>query len=554
MVYLIFPPIGLLLFSSVRDTQQRLPFEATTFTTANYVQVFSSAMTYKLLANTAWYAVGTVSLGLGLAILFAWFLERTNVPFRRLLFILMLAPIGVPGIIESMAWTLLANPANGLFNVALRSVLGLSSPGPLNIYSIPGMILVTAMRFVPVMYIMISGVFGRMDPSLEEAGRTSGAGATTTFRRISMPLLTPALLAAVIYYLVLAMEVFEIPAMLGRPKRIFVFSTAIYYAIRPLGTGALSNYGLAGTYGMVLLTVAGLLIYFYARYVRSANRFVTVTGRGYRPRLIDLGRWKFVPILAMSGYFILAVALPLLILLWTSLAPRYSEISVATLPLLSLDSYRKVLANPSIWVAAKNTLVIATTTGIVGIVLSTLASWLSVRSKIRGASIPERLAFLVMGVPGVVLGLAFILVYASMPLPIYGSIWIIVIALVTTSLPFGTRMMNAAFLQIHPELEEAASTSGVGLCSTLVHIDLPLLWASFTRGFVWIFSRSLRETTLTLMLYAVGNQTLSVTLWYLWVEDAKFDVASAIAVPLVIITSVLTFFVARQTMLQEGAA
>jgi iron(III) transport system permease protein len=546
---LVFPPIGMLLFSSVRSTKDFLPFETTAYTVANYIQVFTSHVTYRLLLNTAWYAIGTVIVALVLATVFAWFLERTNVPFRRFLFVLILAPMGIPGIINSMAWILLANPANGLLNVILRGLLGLEGRGPLNIYSIPGMIMVQALSFVPVMYIMISGVFSRLDPSLEEAARTSGARNWATFRRISMPLLAPALFAALIYYLVIGMETFETPAMLGMPKGIFVFATMIYYAVHP-STG-LTDYGLASTYGVMLLVIAAVFIHLYSRYTRHTERFVTVTGRGYRPRLIDLGRWKFVPVVSMSGYFILAVAMPLLILFWTSFAPLFVKVSLSALPLLNLDAYREMVAYPALWVAAKNTLIIAATTGSVGMLIVTLVSWLSVRGQIPGAWVPERVSFVILGVPGVVLTLALIFVYTALPLPFYGTIWIIVVALVTQSLPFGTRLMNAAFLQLHRELEEAATASGAGIWYTFSRIVLPLLWPSFARGFLWMFVRSVRDTTVALMLYSVGNQTLGVTLWFLWVEDADFPLASAIAVPLIVVTTGLTFLVAKQTMLQK---
>jgi len=553
IIILIMPPIGVLLLSSFRSTQDRLPFEAVGFTTANYIDVFTSEVTYRLLLNTAWYAIGTVALSIGIATFFAWFLERTNIPLRRTMFILILAPMGIPTIISSMAWILLASPSNGLFNVMLRELLGLGSgPGPINIYTIPGMIVVSALSFVPVIYLMISGVFSRMDPSLEEAAKTSGAGSWATFRRISMPLLGPALFAAAIYYLVIVIETFEIPAMLGMPKRIFVFSTVIYYAIHPVS--GLPNYGLGATYGVVLLAIAGVLIFFYARYVRHTERFATVTGRGYRPRLIDLGRWKFVPVFFMSLYFFFAVGMPLLILLWTSLAPPYTGVSLSALPQLNLDAYREMLRYEDLREATWNTLLIAAVTASLTMLLVTVASWFSVRGGIRGAWIPDRLAFVILGIPVIVLAMALMFIYASLPVPIYGSIWVIIIGLMTRSLPFGTRLMNAAFLQIHRELEEAAATSGAGLTPTFFRIVLPLLWPSFARGFLWAYVRAMRETTTALMLYAAGNQTVAVVLWFLWVENGDFPLASAIAVPLLMVTTTLTYFVAKQTMLtREGS-
>jgi iron(III) transport system permease protein len=399
---------------------------------------------------------------------------------------------------------------------------------------------------------MISGVFARVDPSLEEAARTSGAGTWTTFRRVSLPLLGPALLATTIYYMVRTMEIFEVPAMLGMPKNIFLFSTMIYFAINPIAGQVLPDYGLASTYGVVLLAVAGVLIYLYSRYTRHAERFATVTGRGYRPRLIDLGHWKPLPAVLMSGYFALVVGMPLLVLLWTSLTPPYTKVSLSGLSKLNLNAYRGMLKYPFLLIAVKNTLIISTSLAAVSMIISTLASWLSTRGGIRGAWIPDRLAFMVIGVPTVVLGLALIFIYTALPLPIYGTIWVIILGLAPTCLPFGTRVMGAAFLQIHRELEEAAAASGAGLWASFSRIVLPLLWPSFVRGFVYMFVRGMRETTMALILYAAGNQTLAVTLWILWTEEGRLPLASAIAVPMMLITIVLSFFVARQTMLVEG--
>ncbi len=217
-VFLVLPPMAILLFSSVRSTESTLPFEATNYTLSNYIKVFSAHSTYQLLLNTVWYTLGTVGICLVLTTAFAWFLERTNVPFRRILFMLLLAPMGMPGVVTGMAWILLANPANGLLNVLIRTTFGIEGPGPINIYSMSGMIWVTSLRFVPMMYIMISGVFSRIDPAYEEAAWTSGSKPWTTFMHISRPMLTPALLGAVIYYVVLTMEMFEIAGMLGMPK------------------------------------------------------------------------------------------------------------------------------------------------------------------------------------------------------------------------------------------------------------------------------------------------------------------------------------------------
>lgn len=549
---LVLPPLGGLVFSSFRFTEGYLPFEPTSYTIANYTHVFTSNITYRLFLNTVLYAVGSVAFGLAIATTFAWFLERTNVPFRRTMFVMIIAPLGTPMIISTMAWTQLANPANGLLNIILRAIFDLEGQGPINIYSITGMAIVTGLVFAPLMYLMISGVFSRVDPSLEEAGRTSGAGSLSVFRRVSLPLLSPALLSAVIYYMVVTMETFEIPAMLGMPRNILVFSSGIYYAINPIQGGTLPEYGRASVYGVVLLVISGVLIYFYGRYIRHAERFTTVTGRGYRPRLIDLGQWKYVPTVLMFGYFAVVVVMPLLILFWTSLAPHYRTFSMSAFSQLSFDAYQYVLNYPFLWIAIKNTLIISITVPTITMLLVTLVAWLSVRGMVRGAWVVDRLTFVILGVPGIVLAMILMFIYAPLPFPIYGTIWVIVIAGLTRSLPFGTRLMTAAFLQLHKELEEAATTSGAGMRATFFRIVLPLLLPSFARGFLWFFVASMRDTTMALVLYTAGTQTIAVTLWLLWIEDIRLAEASAIAVPMMLITITLSSLVAERTMLQEG--
>jgi iron(III) transport system permease protein len=545
--------MGVLFFSSFRATAGSLPFEPQThFTLRNLINVFSSPSTWRLLLNSSWYAIGSTALGLSLAVTFAWFLERTNIPYRRLLFVLILTPMAIPEVILGMSWTLLANPTNGLFNIILRELFGLQGKGPLDIYTIPGMILVTALRFAPMMYMMISGVFSRVDPSLEEASKTSGAGPWATFRHISMPLLAPAILAAIVYYLILAIESFEIAGVLGLSRRIFVLSTAIYFYIHPpIG---LPDYGFASAYGVLLLIIATALLFAYLRRIRQTGRFATVTGRGYRPRLIELGRWRWVPVIGIMVYFLFAVGAPFLTIVWTSLLPVFAGYTIAELSLLNLGAYKTLLGMDSLLPAVLNTILIALSSSVIAMVLATMACWISIRWQGRFTKVAEHLSFLILGVPGVVLSLSAIFIYAALPLPIYGTIWIIMIVIATRSLPFATRLMTAAFLQIHQELEEAAATSGANLWHTLKGVVLPLLWPSFMRGFLWVFVRAISEATMALMLYTTANQTIAVIIWFLWMEDANYPVACAIAVPLVVLSGILAYFVSKEAMLTgEGA-
>lgn len=284
--YLIGAPLLMLLYSSVRSTRDRLPFESTSFTLDNHAVVFGSETTYRLFANTLIFAVGSVVLGLALAVGFAYLIERTNIPWRTLALVVVLAPMALSPFVAGIAWVLLANPKNGVLNVILRAAMGVSGNAPLDVYSITGMILVTGIMLVPSTYIMVSGTFSRMDPSLEEASRLSGAGTWQTLRRVTIPLLRPGILGATIYYFVVAVEIFEIPALLGIPSGNYLLSTWIYYLV--YAPGHLPDYGLAAGFGMLTLLLAAVLIYIYSRMTRQRDRFVTVSGPGWRPQLIDV--------------------------------------------------------------------------------------------------------------------------------------------------------------------------------------------------------------------------------------------------------------------------
>ncbi|MBI4319306.1 MAG: iron ABC transporter permease [Chloroflexi bacterium] len=546
VIYLIGGPLFMLLFSSVRSTRERLPFEATSFTLENFQRVFGSTASYQLFTNTLLFAAGTVALSLAVAVGFAYLIERTNIPFRTLVLTLVLAPMALPPFVSGIAWVLLANPVNGYLNVTLRTALGLSGEGPLNVYSIPGMILVSAVIFVPSLFIMISGTFARMDQTLEEAAWLSGAGTWRTLRRITLPLLRPGIYGAAIYYLIIAVELFEIPALLGMPADVYVLSTWIYYLVHK--QGGLPDYGLAAGYAMLTVILASVMTIFYGRMIGRQDRFATVTGRGYRPRLIDLGRWRLVVFSGVAVYFLFAVLVPFVAVILKSILPPYADISLPSLAVANLNQYVKLLTNSYMQAAARNTAIIAVTTATGTMILATLVAWLSVRSGFRGRTLPDRLAFVSTGTPAIVVGLAIMFLYLSAPVPIYGTIWIIAIGMATRYIAYGSRVMSTAYLQLHRELEEASWTSGVSWLRTLAGIVAPLIWPSFARGWLWMFAHSIRDVGIPLMLVSVGNETIAVRLWLTWFFSADLPYASAIAVVLMLASAALTFLVARQTL------
>jgi iron(III) transport system permease protein len=269
---LTLPPLAMLFISSVKSTADKLPIEPAPWTLSNYQQVFASSETYVLLQNSLVYAFGAVALSVSIAVVLVWLIERTDLPGRNLVFTFILVPLAIPGLIKAIGWSLLANPRMGALNVMLRSMLGMADDtGPVNIYSLGGIIFISTLSMVPSVVLMISGCFHNFDPALEEAGETCGVSRLRAQVLVTLPLLRPALLGALIYYFANALDDFQIPAVLGLNAGIRVFSTKIFLATTP--TYGLPDYGLASAYAMLLFALAAVLIVVYRRTVRKTDQF-----------------------------------------------------------------------------------------------------------------------------------------------------------------------------------------------------------------------------------------------------------------------------------------
>ncbi|MBI4322506.1 MAG: iron ABC transporter permease [Chloroflexi bacterium] len=550
VIYLVVPPLGLLILSSVRSTQDSLPLEAGPLTFDNYVHVFTSAETYQLLFNSSLYALASTMLGLVIATGFAWLLERTDIPASDHLFTLLLVPMAVPGLISAIAWALLLNPNNGILNVLMRDLFGLSiTRGPLNIYSIAGMIFVSGLLHVPSILLMISGAFRSFDPAFEEASEASGVSRLMSQLRISLPLLRPTLAAAFIYYLVRGMEAFDIPAVLGFGSGLHVFSTKIYLATHPF-TG-LPDYGLASGYSMVLLLLSFVLIAAYRQVAAKQRAFAVVTGKGYRTTRLRLGNWRYAALGVVSIYLLLAVVLPALTLIWVSLQPYLDLPTLDSLSRLTLKNYRGMVEFGLFRTAVANIAIVLVIVATFTMLLSTFTAWMAVRRPFAGSSVPDSLVFIMIAVPGVVTALALMFVYLSVPLPIYGTIWILVIGFSTLYLVYASRLMGGSVIQIHQELEEASYASGVSSAITFRRIVIPLLMPSFLNGWLWIATHAMRETALSAMLLTPGNVVPAALLWNKWTSGGDLPLVAAMSVALMGAVVFLTL-IGRSFLLRRG--
>ncbi|MFQ5903644.1 MAG: ABC transporter permease, partial [Candidatus Binatia bacterium] len=464
-----------------------------------------------------------------------WLTERTDMPGRNFAWSLRLIPRAMPGFLFSIAWIFLLDSRVGLMNMWLRSLLSFFGidleTGPLNIYSMAGMIYLDGLRGVTTVFLLVVGAFRAMDPNLEEAARISGASAWITFRRITLPTLLPALLAAFLYSFISSMESFEAPLLVGLPAGIYVYSTMIYFSTR-----LMPSYGLAAAFAVSYCLIALVLVVIYQRVtLRGVERFATITGKGYRPRVARLGRLRWPVFGLFIGSFSLAVVLPLFIL---------SQPTWKGLSQLTLMHFRNLFLEPGILQATRNTVVITFTTATLTVILSFFVSWIVVRTRIRGRLLLDSLTFLAHAVPGIVIALAFIFVYLQPPfrsLHLYGTVWIISLALVTQYVAFTTRTTNAAIAQVHKELEEAARISGVGRITALTRITLPLIAPAFAAAWIWVAAHAVRSFSVPVMLGTEGNWTLSVILWRIWDEQNALTMSAALGVLFILGVAVLTF-------------
>jgi len=538
--YLVLVPLIMLLYASVKSTEDKLPFESTATTLANYVAVFTSPATLPIFFDTFIFTVGSLAVGLPAAILLAWLLERTAIPARAWVANLILVPMTIPSLLSAIAWIQLLDPRIGLVNVIFRGITDSSGDtGPFDIYTLTGMCFVQGLRLVPSAYLMIAASFRAMDPSLEEQSAMAGQNVARTTLRVTLPIMRPALLAALIYFIIVVIESFDIPGLLGFTARIRVLSTAIYWATH--SEVGLPDYGLASALGAIILVAALVLMWIYRRLTLHQERFATVTGKGYRPRQINLGPWKAPAALFCWVYIFVAVVLPFAMLLWTSIQPFYAPPSAESLRRATLEGYVNIWQDGSVIRAVSNTLVLALVTSLATILLALLVSWFVVRQRQTGASMANYLAtvsFLPQCVPSIVIGLALIFVYVRFPIPIYGTLWIIALAMTTRYLAFSSRATTASLIQVHGELEEASQMAGASWSRTLRRITMPLLAPAMINVFLWVAVHAMQELSMALMLYTPDTVVISTMIWSMWQNGRTAD-AAVLGVVLILLSALL---------------
>jgi iron(III) transport system permease protein len=495
----------------------------------NYIAVYTDPGTYAVLTNTVIYAAGSVAAGIILATILAWMVERTNVPWKVLIYAGVPMAIAMPGMLQAMAWVLLFSPRIGFINKLLKGAFSLTE-SPINIYSLSGMISIEGLRLVPTAFLMLVPLMRSMDPSLEEAAQVSGASPGSTTRKITLRLLAPGLVAVTIYQAATALEGFEIPGILGMPAGIHVFATKIYSLVHSATFPP--PYGQANALSIAYIGLAIAAMVFYSRLIHRTEKYTIITGKGYRPRLTDLGAWRY-PALAFGMIYL------------CSFLPYLQTPSMDALKTMTLKNYRMLAQSDDLGSTLRNTVLMVVVTATATVLFSFFVSLVVVRTRFWGRKILDQLAFLPHLMPGMVMALAFLWIFLNFDwiVPLYGTIWTICIAFTVSFVAYGTRSMNAAILQVHKELEEAAYTSGASPWRTTLRIFFPLMLPTFAGVWIWVVLHAVRFAGTPLMLSeGPKNRVLAILIWNMW-DWGYMGAVAALGTILIIVLLVLTVVV-----------
>ncbi len=474
------------------------------FTIQKYVAIYADPALPQIIGNTLIFVLSSSALATVLGTLLAFLNVRTDIPGKKLFQILPLVPMMFPHVLFAAAWIMLLNPSNGLINIWLRRLFPMVS-GPINIYSLTGMIFLEGLLDVPITFMVVAPAMFSFDPALEEAARVSGANLRQVLRRITLPLVRPAVLAAFMLAIIRGFAAFAVPQMVGIPGRVTVLTTYIY---RIVSIGWSPDYGKAAAVGVLVLVIALISVYFYRRLTREGERFVTVTGKGYRPQIIKLKLARWPLFLAVLLFFLVLTILPLAVLVYMSFLPYVVPPSAKAWALFSTVNWKYVFSDPIAGRALKNTAFIAITGATVAVLLSLFVAYASARIRSRLTGLLDSLTFMSYAFPGLVIGIGFM--WFLVRTPLYGTIWALLLAFVGTYLPYGVRPLGSAFFQIHKDLEDSARVCGASFLGTFRRIMIPLVTPGIFSAWTLLSSMFVRELSVAAVLARPGSEVLSV--------------------------------------------
>lgn len=507
LVALVVYPMAMLVLGSLTSSNPSLQGFSSALTLANFVDVFGSSLVRSAAVNSL------VTCGLGtlcavvLGVALAWIVARTNTPFRGWVEMASIMPLFLPPLVAAVAWSYMGSPTTGLLNVVLKYF---GSGVRVNVYSVSGIVAVFAMYYAPYVYMFVVAALRNMDPSLEEAAQMSGAGPLRTMLTITLPLVAPAILSGSLLAFIVMFGIYGIPAALGTPAKIDLLTTYLF----KLTSWTPPLFNTAAAVALILVFVTGLCVVLQ-NWALSGRSFVTVSGKSFRPRQLDLGPWRWLTLAIALLYALVAVMLPCIGLLVAAFRKFLFVPNLASLIDLrqySLGHFEKLWASALVWRSFRNTIEVGVLSAVVGGILAFSLSYTIHRTALPFRRTLDILATVPVAVPGLVIGVAYLWAWVAFSGVLWGTTTILALALVARFLPDTLKVLGGSMGQIHPELEEASRVCGSGVLRTIGRIVVPLTAPGLISAMSLLFILSIRELGSSLFLFTNGTIVMPVLL------------------------------------------
>jgi iron(III) transport system permease protein len=508
LAFLVVYPILMLLLGALTDTNPVVDgISFSRLSVTNFLTVLANPNVAEALLNTLIACGGGTLMAVVIGLLFSWIVIRTNTPFKGLIAAASILPLFAPPLVAGVAWAILGSPKTGLINTMFKWI-GLD--WRVDFYSLWGLVFVFGIYYAPYVYMFTSSALRNMDPSLEEAAEISGASAFATLFSVTFPLIMPAIVSGMLLSFIVMLGIYGIPAVLGAPTNLSVLTTYIF----KLTNWSPPLYNTAAAVAIILMMVTGLLVFLQQK-VLSGRSYTTVAGKAFRPRSLDLGRWRWLTFGLGLVYLLVVVVLPSLALIVAAFRKFMFIRDVASLfdiRQYSLMHFESIFDNPLTMRSIYNAVEVGVITAVVGGALAFAIGYTIHRTELAGRRSIDLISTLPVAIPGLVVGVAYLWAWIGVPGGLYGTIWILALAFIARFMPDTVKALSTSFLQIHRELEEAAWVCGKGMLGTIRTIVLPLARPGVLASMTLLFVLSIRELGSSLFLYTSNTMVMSVLL------------------------------------------
>jgi iron(III) transport system permease protein len=508
LTFLVIYPILTLLLGALTDTNPVVEgFSLARLSISNFLTVLSNPNVGEALFNTLVACGGGTLIAVVIGLAFSWIVVRTNTPFKGFIAAASILPLFAPPLVAGVAWVILGSPKTGLINTMFKWA---HLDWHVDFYTLPGLVFVFGIYYAPYVYMFTASALRNMDPSLEEAAEISGASPFATLFSVTFPLIMPAIISGMLLSFIVMLGIYGIPAVLGAPTNINVLTTYIF----KLTNWSPPLYNTAAAVAIILMVVTGLLVFAQQR-VLSGRSYTTVAGKAYRPRNLDLGRWRWFTFGLGIVYLLVVVVLPMLALIVAAFRKFMfirDAASLFDMRQYSLMHFHSIFDNPLTLNSIYNAVEVGIITALGGGALAFAIGYTIHRTHVTGRRLIDLLSTLPVAIPGLVIGVAYLWAWIGIPGGLYGTIWILALAFIARFMPDTVKALSTSFLQIHRELEEAAWVCGKGMLGTVRTIVLPLARPGVVAAMTLLFVLAVRELGSSLFLYTSNTMVMSVLL------------------------------------------